>query len=175
MPCQSGHVQSQAQAAVAKARSSESDGSDINQVSSTSCFTRRRLTTPTYPPTTPPTFNSTSHTLPNAGAGGQGTFYHSSYFNSYVWIGKRTGIVGSSAAFFISTAPAPEGPWVQPYQVWEGQNGDNDQAPSYSLQAHPSLLPSGPDVAREKGIYLSWTQKWKEQTCRSVHVTLGGV
>lgn len=143
---------------------------DVNMIEYRSAYQYYNPSTYSWD-TTAPTFNSTSHTIPNAGAGGQGTFYYSSYLNSYVWIGQGTGMVGSSAAFFISTAPAPEGPWVKPYQVWEGQSGDNDQAPSYSLQAHPSLLPSGPDVASEKGIYLSWTQQWKEQTCRSVYVT----
>lgn len=128
--------------------------------------------------TTPPTFSSSSssqqnkpYILPNAGAGGQGTFYYSSYLNSYVWIGQSTGLVGASATFFMTTAPSPAGPWVEPYLLWEGENGDNDAAPAYSLQAHPGLLPSGAEVASERGIYVSWTQQWMERTCASVYVT----
>lgn len=102
---------------------------------------------------TMPSINSTDCGLPNAGAGGQGTFYYSTYYASYVWIGQAE--LEPVANFYISTAPAPEGPWVKPYLLWQGQNGDAFVG-AYTLQAHPSLLPS--NNAAENGIYLSYTK-----------------
>lgn len=102
---------------------------------------------------TVPSLNSTDCGLPNAGAGGQGTFYYSTYYSSYIWIGQAE--LEPVANFYISTAPAPEGPWVKPYLLYQGQNGDAFVG-AYTLQAHPSLLPS--NNAAENGIYLSYTK-----------------
>ena len=113
---------------------------------------------------TPPSITDTSASIANAGAGGQGTFYYSSYLSSYVWIGQQA--VSVAANFYMSTAPAPEGPWTEPVMFFEGQNGDSAIG-AYSLQAHPSLSNDG----SEKGIHVSWTQQWREETVGSGYVT----
>ncbi|KAK4498404.1 hypothetical protein PRZ48_011062 [Zasmidium cellare] len=102
-----------------------------------------------------PSINDTTAVIPNAGAGGQGTFYYSNYYKSYIWIGQAA--LEPVANFYISTAPAPEGPWVLPYKLFQGTNGDGFVG-AYSLQANPALLPS--TDASENGIYLTWTQPW---------------
>lgn len=104
-----------------------------------------------------PRISDPSTWIPNAGAGKQGRFYYSEYFSSYMWIGQRN--MSLDADFYLTTAPAPEGPWIKPFLIYQGQNGDSF-LPSYSLQAHPALLKSG----REKGIYLTWTQGWAKET-----------
>lgn len=132
----------------------------------------------------PKFFNSTSYTtiaearglqstyvIANAGLGGQGTFYYSSYFSRFIWIGQSVGLDGGSATFYITASPAPEGPWAEPQKLFVGQDGDHDIVGGYSLQAHPALLPSGPQVASEKGIYLSWTQQWRESTVGAGYTT----
>ncbi|SMR54772.1 unnamed protein product [Zymoseptoria tritici ST99CH_3D1] len=106
--------------------------------------------------TTLPSLSDPAATLPNAGTGWQGTFYYSTAFSSYIWIGQALNC--PSAEFYITTAPAPEGPWIEPYVLWKGESGDG-MVGAYSLQAHTSLLPSG-DVAAEKGIFVSFTQAW---------------
>lgn len=108
--------------------------------------------------TTRPGINDTDAIISNAGAGGQGTFYYSDYFSSYVWIGQAAN--SASADFYITTAPSPEGPWIEPYQIYKGANGDNAIAGGYSLQAHPSLLKT-PD---QNGIYITWTQQFDPDT-----------
>lgn len=112
-----------------------------------------------------------SYIIPNAGYGGQGTFYYSSYFSRFIWIGQSSGLDGTSAHFYITTAPAPEGPWEAPTMLFAGENGDDAIAAAYTLQAHPALLPSGPEVASENGIYVTWTQQWQEGTVSSRYVT----
>ncbi|KAF2216856.1 hypothetical protein CERZMDRAFT_92929 [Cercospora zeae-maydis SCOH1-5] len=112
-----------------------------------------------------------TYVLPNAGLGGQGTFYYSSYFSRFIWIGQSLGLDGGSATFYITASPSPEGPWAEPQTLFAGQNGDHDIVGGYTLQAHPALLPSGPHVASEKGIYLSWTQQWRESTVGSGYIT----
>lgn len=104
---------------------------------------------------TVPGINDATVVIPNCGAGGQGTFYYSSYYKSYIWIGQAGFPV---ANFYISTAPAPEGPWVQPYLLYKGENGDAFVG-AYSLQANPALLPS--TDASENAIYLTYTQPHK--------------
>ena len=104
-----------------------------------------------------PDINDTAAIIPNAGAGGQGTFYYSDYFSSYIWIGQAAYSV--AADFYLTTAPSPEGPWTKPYLIYQGTNGDSSLG-GYSLQAHPGLLKS-PD---QKGIYLSWTQAFNSET-----------
>lgn len=115
---------------------------------------------------TMPSINDTSAILPNAGAGGQGTFYYSSHYQSYVWIGQQA--ISASADFYMTTAPSPEGPWIEPYLIYQGKNGDNPIG-GYSLQAHPALLPSSD--ASEKGIYLTWTQQYEKTTYAAVYNT----
>ncbi|KAF2174063.1 hypothetical protein M409DRAFT_16337 [Zasmidium cellare ATCC 36951] len=102
-----------------------------------------------------PSINDTTAVIPNAGAGGQGTFYYSNYYKSYIWLGQAA--LEPVANFYISTAPAPEGPWILPYKLWQGQNG-NGFVGAYSLQANPALLPS--TDASENAIYLTYTQPW---------------
>jgi hypothetical protein len=40
---------------------------------------------------------------------------------------------------YVSTAPAPEGPWIEPYIIHTFPNG-NYTLGAYSFQAHPALL-----------------------------------
>ena len=108
---------------------------------------------------TMPGINDTSAIITNAGAGGQGTFYYSTYYSSYIWIGQAA--ISVSADFYITTAPAPEGPWITPYLLYSGANGDSGLG-GYSLQANPALLPSGD--ASENAIYLTWTQDFQTST-----------
>lgn len=105
---------------------------------------------------TMPAINDPAAAVPNAGTAGQGTFYFSSRAQSYVWIGQASPSIW--ADFYIATAPSPEGPWMSPYLLYSGPNGDGD-LPSYSLQAHPAMLREYDD-----GIYLTWTQYFKPST-----------
>jgi hypothetical protein len=61
--------------------------------------------------------------IPNSNAGGQGTYYWSEPWQSYVWIG---GCPFPGAAAFITTAPNPSGPWTEPFQFYEGMFLQND-------------------------------------------------
>lgn len=115
--------------------------------------------------TTVPKITDKSNVIPNAGTGWQGTFYYSSAFGAYVWIGQQ--FMSPVADFWITTAPSPQGPWATPYKIWSGTNGDGFVG-AYSLQAHPAMLPSL--TATERGIYVSWTQQWSEATL-STYVT----
>lgn len=108
---------------------------------------------------TTPKITSPNIVIPNAGTGWQGTFYWSTAFSCYIWIGQQAG--SPSANFWITTALNPEGPWATPTLLWSGPNGDG-WVGAYSLQAHPALLPSL--TATEKAIYLSYTQQWAPQT-----------
>jgi hypothetical protein len=105
---------------------------------------------------TKPAITNPLAAVPNAGTTGQGTFYYCSKAQSYIWIGQNSPSVW--ADFYISTAPNPEGPWITPYLLYSGPNGDAD-LPSYSLQAHHHLLRKTDD-----GIYLTWTQYFKPST-----------
>ncbi|KAI5370422.1 hypothetical protein Slin14017_G013010 [Septoria linicola] len=115
---------------------------------------------------TMPKITDLSAIIPNAGAGWQGTYYYSSAWKSYVWIGQKYN--EPVAWFYISTAPAPEGPWVEPYKFWEGANG-NGFVGAYTLQAHPGLLPS--TDASENAIYLTWTQPWGSEAAALPYIT----
>jgi len=98
--------------------------------------------------TTIPSYTDTSATIPNMGAGGQGTVYYSDYWESFVWIG---GSVYPGAAFYISTSPTPEGPWTQAVSLYTGTEG-NAALPAYSCVAHPGLTSgTGTDI------YLTYT------------------
>lgn len=96
---------------------------------------------------TVPGINDTGINIENASAGGQGTYYFSSVWNLYVWIGQASGSIG--ADFYITTAPAPEGPWAQPSKFYSGESNGL----AYSLQANPGLLKD----SSENAIYLTWT------------------
>lgn len=109
---------------------------------------------------TAPKLGDQNAIVPNCGAGWQGTYYFSTYYNSYIWIGQKYG--QPVAWFYISTAPAPQGPWVEPYLLYKGQDGDGFVG-AYSLQAHPGLLPS--KNAAENAIYLTHTQVFSKVSC----------
>ncbi|KAJ5763706.1 hypothetical protein N7533_002387 [Penicillium manginii] len=69
---------------------------------------------------------------------------------SFVWIGQASNSV--SADFYITTSPAPEGPWTEPVQFYSGVNG-NYSLGAYTLQANPALsLPDSNEV------YLTYTK-----------------
>jgi hypothetical protein len=61
---------------------------------------------------TQPSITDATLAVSNAGTGQQGTFYYSSYFQSFVWIGSPS--IGDNRVFQISTAPNPKGPWTTP-------------------------------------------------------------
>ncbi|KAI6354298.1 hypothetical protein MCOR25_008692 [Pyricularia grisea] len=74
--------------------------------------------------------------IPNASAGGQGTYFWSDKWRRYVWIGQAGFTVAPD--FYITTAPAPEGPWDKPVMFYKGVGGDYSLS-AYSLQAHPGV------------------------------------
>lgn len=100
--------------------------------------------------TTRPELGDETAAIENASAGGQGTYYFSNPWKSFVWIGQASNSV--SADFYITTAPAPEGPWTKPVQFYSGVNG-NYSLGAYTLQANPAL--SSPDANE---IYLTYTK-----------------
>lgn len=87
--------------------------------------------------------------ITNANAGGQGTYYYSDIWQSYVWVGGRQA-VGSD--MFITTAPAPEGPWIEPFLFYSGVDG-NYFLSAYSIQAHPGLSRKGVNE-----LYVTYTK-----------------
>lgn len=87
--------------------------------------------------TQPANVNDTSAYLEHPGAGGQGTYYYSQYHQCFVWLGQAAGSVQPD--LYVSTAPAPEGPWIEPYIIHTFPNG-NYTLGAYSFQAHPALL-----------------------------------
>lgn len=89
-------------------------------------------------PSSQPALGDTAATIDNASAGGQGTYYYSNPWQSYVWIGQATDSV--SADFYITTASAPEGPWIEPFKFYSGVDG-NYSLGAYTLQANPDLSP----------------------------------
>ncbi|KAJ5246049.1 hypothetical protein N7468_001032 [Penicillium chermesinum] len=97
-----------------------------------------------------PALGDDSATIDNVSAGGQGTYYYSQPWSSYVWIGQASESV--SAEFYITTAPNPEGPWIQPIKFYSGVNG-NYSLGAYSLQANPALSASS-----DNSIYLTYTK-----------------
>lgn len=94
-----------------------------------------------------PGVNDTGVGLTNAGAGGQGTYYYSSVWSLYVWIGQSSSDA-LAPDFYITTAPAPEGPWATPVKFYSAE----DVNWSYTLQANPALLAN----SSENAIYLSY-------------------
>lgn len=97
-----------------------------------------------------PALGNDAATIENASAGGQGTYYFSNPWSSYVWIGQPSNSV--SADFYITTAPAPEGPWAKPVHFYSGVNG-NYSLGAYTLQANPALSASDSNE-----IYLTYTK-----------------
>ncbi|KAI6644979.1 hypothetical protein MCOR14_000689 [Pyricularia oryzae] len=75
--------------------------------------------------------------IPNASAGGQGTYFWSDRWRRYVWVGQAGFNVAPD--FYITTAPAPEGPWDKPVLFYKGVGG-NYSLSAYSLQAHPGVV-----------------------------------
>ncbi|KAI8624585.1 hypothetical protein F5Y19DRAFT_467688 [Xylariaceae sp. FL1651] len=99
-----------------------------------------------------PGINTANINIPNVSAGGQGTYYFSTYWNKWVWIGQAG--ISVSADFFITTADSITGPWETATNFYSGQNG-NYFLGAYSLQAHPGLNPSGTTTNE---IYISYTK-----------------
>jgi hypothetical protein len=60
--------------------------------------------------------------IENAGAKGQGTFFHNRHWGCFVWIG---GDIFPGAECHISTAPRAEGPWTEPFNFWTGASQDH--------------------------------------------------
>lgn len=99
---------------------------------------------------TVPSVNDTSANISNGSAGGQGTYYYSSLWDSYVWIGASGGV---GADFMVTTAPNPEGPWEEPTLLYSGASG-NGSLGAYSTQANPALNEPG-----KNEIYLTYTKQ----------------
>ncbi|ORX36516.1 hypothetical protein BD324DRAFT_629168 [Kockovaella imperatae] len=94
---------------------------------------------------------NTSGIQVNATYGGQGTFYYSYPWQSYVWIGQQGHTVDPD--FWITTAPEPYGPWTTPTHILSVQAG-NYSLGAYSMQAHPALVSS----PWTNEIYVSYTK-----------------
>ena len=88
--------------------------------------------------------------ITNANAGGQGTYYYSEPWNSFVWIG---GVNAPGAEFYITTAPHPTGPWIAPRHFYSGVNGDYFLG-AYSIQANPALT----NNPRNNSVFLTYTK-----------------
>ncbi|KAF7975513.1 hypothetical protein HWV62_9321 [Athelia sp. TMB] len=134
--------------------------------------------------TTVPGRNDTSATIPNAGAGGQGTFYYSRSVANLDSVPsdcaeRERAAFGTSmfgleaprfqwtilgATFYMTTAPAAEGPWAAPYEILS-ERGGTAALPAYSLQAHPGLTTgTGSDM------YLTFTNQSAVYTTPLIHV-----
>ena len=94
----------------------------------------------------PPKMNDSSYNI-MATAGGQGTYYFNEFWNSYVWIGQKK----QTYAFYISTAPAPQGPWTTSYDFLGPI--PKGTVNTYSQQAHPGLSAN----SSINDIYVSYT------------------
>ncbi|KAI0539200.1 hypothetical protein GGR58DRAFT_525176 [Xylaria digitata] len=99
-----------------------------------------------------PTIGDANISIPNMSAGGQGTYYFSTYWNKWVWIGQAG--LSVSADFFITAADSITGPWESPINFYTGQTGTYPLG-AYSLQAHPGLNPDGTSTNE---IYISYTK-----------------
>lgn len=88
--------------------------------------------------------------ITNANAGGQGTYYYSEPWQSFVWIGGQVA-VGSD--MYITTSPDPTGPWIPPIHFYTGINGDYFLG-AYSIQANPALTT---DPSKNE-IYITYTK-----------------
>ena len=103
----------------------------------------------TWSSTAPTSVNDTSVYI-TAGAGGQGTYLWSEYFDSYLWLGQGLGLEGGVADLYAATAPAPEGPWTTAQIVHSYPNGNASQ-PAYTLVAHQALATADDEM------YISYT------------------
>lgn len=112
----------------------------------------------------PPSIFDTGAAIPNAGTGSQGTFYYSSYFSSFVWIGAPW--YGVGADFLISTAPNPEGPWSTATTFYTGESGSGEFG-AYSQQAHPGL---SQNYGNGNDIYLTYTKVDSTYSTPLIHV-----
>ncbi|KAI1435573.1 hypothetical protein GGR50DRAFT_702881 [Xylaria sp. CBS 124048] len=99
-----------------------------------------------------PSINDTNANIPNVNAGGQGTYYFSTYWNKWVWIGQAG--ISVSADFFITTADSITGPWASAVKFYSGVTG-TFYLGAYTLQAHPGLNPAGRSTNE---IYISYTK-----------------
>nr|GAT49527.1 predicted protein [Mycena chlorophos] len=97
--------------------------------------------------TTAPANNAAGIALENT-SDVQGTIYYSNKWESFVWIG---GDGFPDANFYISTAPAAEGPWTAGQLFYSGAVG-NGSLPAYSAVAHPALTDGTGDY-----IFITWT------------------
>lgn len=88
--------------------------------------------------------------ITNSNAGGQGTYYYSDKWQSYVWVG---GPPTPGSDMYITTAPDPTGPWITPQHFFTGVNGDYFLS-AYSVQAHPQLAAS----SRDNDLYVTYTK-----------------
>lgn len=94
----------------------------------------------------------------NATAGGQGTFYYSRPWRSYVWLGGGTFTGGeeTNGKLYVSTAPRPEGPWTDPEYLMTVLLGNNSAIPAYGFQANRDIV-----VNKEStDVYFYYTMKW---------------
>ncbi|KAI0485834.1 hypothetical protein F4859DRAFT_512027 [Xylaria cf. heliscus] len=99
-----------------------------------------------------PHINDANINIPNVSAGGQGTYYFSTYWNKWVWIGQAN--LSVAAEFFITTADSITGPWQTPVKFYTGQTGSYYLG-AYSLQAHPGLNRAGTTT---NDIYITYTK-----------------
>ncbi|KAG9034028.1 hypothetical protein FRB95_013899 [Tulasnella sp. JGI-2019a] len=98
--------------------------------------------------TTKPARGASGSAIPNASAGGQGTYYYSTKWAKYVWIG---GSIFPGATWYMTTASSPQGPWAAVTQLFSAKGG-NYGLSAYSCVAHPALTDgTGNDI------YLSFT------------------
>ncbi|GAM91707.1 hypothetical protein ANO11243_097600 [Dothideomycetidae sp. 11243] len=114
-----------------------------------------------------PSLANPSVSIDNLGLGRQGTFYFSEAFECFIWIGEYENDSNTTMNFKITTAPAPEGPWIEPYTIYSAPLG-NGTFGGYSIQAHPSLVRDSPT---NRSIYLSFTQQWSQDTFGGSYVT----
>ncbi|KAF7290203.1 hypothetical protein MIND_01333800 [Mycena indigotica] len=99
-----------------------------------------------------PTTSTAGIALANTRGNVQGTVYFSAKWNSFVWIG---GDGFPNANFYVSTAPAPEGPWTVPTLFYSGAVGTGSLA-AYSAVAHPALTDGTGNY-----IFITWTKTAK--------------
>jgi hypothetical protein len=98
-----------------------------------------------------PLIGDSTINIPNASAGGDGTYFWSPAWQSFVWIG---GCADPGADCYITTASSPTGPWIQPFKFFSGMNGTHPLR-ARSIYAHPSLLTEDEET---NGMYVSYTQ-----------------
>ncbi|KAL9115848.1 MAG: hypothetical protein Q9227_000216 [Pyrenula ochraceoflavens] len=100
--------------------------------------------------------------LPNASAGGQGTYFYSPFpahtsSHPFLWIGQPANT--SVPNFWITSAPSPEGPWNVPSELFRAEAG-NGTFGGYSLQVHPGLSQMEGEEEEEGGkeVWVTYTR-----------------